>query len=127
MGSDGRGRQPRPGTPAGPATILTPAVPAQQRRDDDQYDFLVGSVIEASDLQRATAEAACCGVATHEALLAMGLASAPAYVSALARTLGVTLAPCDTVFDLKAAGDPGDQDSAGLPATINGVGYRVLC
>src|SRR5262245_62263245 len=90
--ADGRGRQPRPGTPAGPPIMLAPAVPSQQREEDDQYDFLIGSVIDAAALQHAGAEAARSGVTTHQALLAMGLVSAPAYASALARTLGVTLA-----------------------------------
>jgi glycosyltransferase involved in cell wall biosynthesis len=39
----------------------------------------------------------------------------------------MTLAGCDTVFDPNAATHPGDQDGTGLPATIGGVRYRVLC
>jgi glycosyltransferase XagB len=102
-------------------------VPAQQRREDDQYEFLVGSVIDASDLQRASVEATRCGVATHQALLAMGLVSPPAYASALARSFGVTLAGWGAVFDLKAAEHASDPDGTGLPATIAGRRYRVLC
>ena len=130
----GRARQPRPGASAAPPAIIAPVLPAQQRAEEDDCHFLVGSVIDAEALELARAEAARCGVATHEALLALGWVSATAYATALARALGVPLAGWDAAFDLAAAGDSLDPDRAdgsdpgeGLPATLAGRRCRVLC
>jgi len=87
MRSVGRARQPRPGASAAPAAIIAPDLLAQQRAQEDDYRFLVGSVIDAGTLELARVEAARCGVATHEALLAYGSVSATAYAAALARAL----------------------------------------
>ena len=129
MGSVGRARQPRPG--AAPAAIIAPVLLAQQRPDEDGCDFLVGSVIDACALEEARAEAARCGVATHEALIALESVSATAYAAALARALGVPLAGWDAVFDLKPAEEVLDQDGAddggSLQATAAGRRCRVLC
>jgi hypothetical protein len=127
MWSDGRALDARSGTPAEPATILAPDLLAQQPPDGDPYDFLVGSVIDAGTLRLAKAESERCGIATHDALLAMGLVSPTAYVTALARSLGVPLAGWDAAFGLKAAEDVLDPVSMGVPATIAGCAYRVLC
>jgi cellulose synthase/poly-beta-1,6-N-acetylglucosamine synthase-like glycosyltransferase len=133
MGSVGRARQPRPGASAAQAAIIAPALLAQQRAEGDDYDFLVGSVIEAGALELARAEAARCGVATHAALLALGTVPAAVYAATLARALGVPMAGWDTVLDLalaEAAFDPGDPDGAcdggGLTAVIAGRRCHVL-
>jgi cellulose synthase/poly-beta-1,6-N-acetylglucosamine synthase-like glycosyltransferase len=133
MGSVGRARQPRPGASAAPPAIIAPGLPAQQRPEEDDYDFLVGSVADADALELARAEAARCGVATQEALLALGLVSATGYAAALARALGVPLAGWEAVFDVQAAGQGhGPQRRRGaefgdLEATVAGRPCRVLC
>jgi cellulose synthase/poly-beta-1,6-N-acetylglucosamine synthase-like glycosyltransferase len=133
MGSTGRARQPRPGASAAPAAIIAPVLVAQQRAGEDDYDFLVGSVVDAGALDLARAEAARCGVATHEALLAMGLVSATGYAAAVARALGVPVAGWDAVFDTKSIGERLEQDSGcgvefgSLEANVAGRHCRVLC
>jgi glycosyltransferase XagB len=134
MVSAGRVRRPQPGGVAAPAAIIAPVLLAQQRAEEDGCDFLVGSVVEASSLELARAEAARCGVATHQALLALGLVSATAYAAALARALDVPLAGWDAVLDLKPAevalelldGQEG-IDGGDLSATVAGRCCRVLC
>ena len=71
---DGRAPLPRRAAPAPWNGILAPVRRLQQRADLDDYNFLVGSVIDGDALERAGCDARCCGVTTHEALLAMGLA-----------------------------------------------------
>src|SRR5262245_41230013 len=127
MRNDDRVRPSRPGAQVWPTTILTPAFPEQQRPDGGQYDFLVGSVIDEPTLRRASAEAARCGVTTHETLLAMGWLSASDYASALARSLGVPVAGWDTALDLRTGAEGCGLDGAGLPAGIAGRTCRVLC
>jgi glycosyltransferase XagB len=133
MGSVGRARQPRPGASAAPAAIIAPVLLAQQPTNEDDYDFLIGSAIEASALELARAEAARCGVTAHEALLASGMVSATDYAAALARALGVPLAGWDATFDQATADEALDLDcGAGvegghLQATIAGRPFRVLC
>jgi glycosyltransferase involved in cell wall biosynthesis len=133
MGSVGRVRQPRPGASAAPPAIIAPGLLAQQRPAEDDYDFLVASVVDADALELARTEAARCGVATQEALLALGLVSATGYAAALARALGVPLAGWDAVFDVKAAGQRHGSESrrgaefGSLEATVAGRPCRVLC
>ena len=126
MESDERAGQSRPGVP-GAAPILAPVPPAQQPPHQDQYDFLVGSVIDFGALQRAGIEAARWGVTTHEALLAMGWLAPADYASALARRLDVASAGWEAVFKLKSAEETDDREGLGLPSTIAGRPYRVLC
>jgi hypothetical protein len=122
------GRAPWPQSPAlvPPAGTLAPVPVSQQRAELPQYDFLVGSVIDVGTLERAGVEATRYGVATHEALLAMGLAPA-AYASALARRLGVPLVGWEVALDLKTAEDAADLAVAGIPAMVVGRRCRVLC
>jgi glycosyltransferase XagB len=134
MGSVGRARQPRPGASAAPAAIIAPGLLAQQRAEVDDYEFLVGSVIEASALELARCEAVRCGVATHETLLALGTIPATVYAAALACALSVPLAGWDAVLDLELAEEAFDadgpdctDDGRGLTATVAGRRCRVLC
>jgi glycosyltransferase XagB len=117
-----------------PAAIIAPVRLARQRAEEDDYHFLAGSVVDVETLELARAEAVRCGVATHEALLALGAVSATAYATALARALHVPLAGWDAAFDLNAARTLLDADCAdgvdaadGLPATVAGRRCRVLC
>ena len=123
---DGRAPLPRRAAPAPWNGILAPVRRLQQRADLDDYNFLVGSVIDGDALERAGCDARCCGVTTHEALLAMGLAPA-AYASALARRLGVPLVGWEAALELKTAEDAAHIEAAGLPAVIDGRPCRVLC
>lgn len=128
MGSVGRAPQPRPRDSVAPAAIIAPVFPAQQRAAEDDCGFLVGSVIDAGALELARAEAVRCGVATHEALLALGAVSATAYAAAVARVLGVPLAGWHAVLDPEPAdGAPDRTDDTGVAATIAGRPCRVLC
>jgi hypothetical protein len=133
MRSEDRAYRPEPGQ-AGQSGILLPVPLAQQLPDQETYDFLVGSVIDAGDLQRARLEATRCGVATHEALLAGGL-SPTRYAAALASSLGIPLLGWGATFDLELGGletgglegHRADPEGIGLPASAAGARYRVLC
>ena len=57
-------------------------------RDAREYEFLVGRLIDADTLARATRLAAAQGVAPHEALLAYGWVTAEGYTRELGRHLG---------------------------------------
>src|SRR5690606_39107712 len=116
----------RRGPPARQPAILSPPAAPQQRPDPGQYDFLVGTVIDAGTLARAAGEAARCGVATHEALIAMGLPAA-AYAAALAHDLGVPLANWDAEIDLGPAVHSSGVETVGPSATVTGRRCRVLC
>jgi hypothetical protein len=98
----------------------------RQQGDLDDCNFLVGSVIDATALERAGCEARRCGVATHEALLAMGLPPAT-YAWALAGRLGIPLVGWEVALDLKTAENAAHMEAAGLPAVIDGRPCRVLC
>jgi hypothetical protein len=106
--------------------ILAPVLTSQQRADLHQYEFLVGNVINVTTLEQAGVEARRCGVATHEALLAMGLAPA-SYASALARRLGVPLVGWETRLDLQPLADRFRPGAVGVPAVLGGQPCRVLC
>jgi glycosyltransferase involved in cell wall biosynthesis len=117
---------PRPAAPAPWNGILAPVRPLQQQGDLTDCDFLVGSVVDSDTLARARLEAMRCGVATHEALLAAGLAPA-SYASALARRLRIPLMGWEAALDLRTAKDAAHLGAAGLPAVVDGQPCRVLC
>jgi len=58
---------------------------------EQQYSFLLGSLIDAATLERADAEARRCGVGLHDILLAAGWISEADYAAAVAGRLGVPL------------------------------------
>jgi len=118
--------------PANPGGILArsrwpaqPAPPPRSLRIEDQYAFLVGSLVDLATLQDAEAEALDSGVATYEVLLAGGLVSEPDYAAALARRLGVAVASWDVELELI---DPARTQGTdlGLPARIAGRSCRLL-
>jgi cellulose synthase/poly-beta-1,6-N-acetylglucosamine synthase-like glycosyltransferase len=129
-GSTGRGdgRRPRalPGAPTRQDAILAPDLLPQQPPDLNQYQFLVGSVIDAGTLARAAAEAARCGVATHEVLLARGLPPT-VYAAALAQSLGVPLVGWEATLHVDTAEEAAGADVIGVPAAVAGRSYRILC
>ena len=98
-----------------------------QVSSDNQYAFLVGTVIGGATLAIAEAEAHRCEVAPHEVLLSTGALPQTAYTSALAHRLGVPVANWDAAFDLKTHEDGDDVKGLGLAAHIGGRPCRVLC
>lgn len=126
MPSDGRVSLPRSAALGRPSGILPPVLVPQQPADLHQCDFLVSSVIDSHTLEQAGREALRCGVATHAALLAMGMAPT-AYATALAHHLGVACIGWETALDLKTAEEAEGAEQVGLPATVHGRPCRVLC
>jgi glycosyltransferase XagB len=123
-----RGRVSIPGTSV--ARMRRSAQPARVPRPPlrlpaPEYDFLVDVLIDRAALESAGAEAARCGVAVHDVLLASGRISQVDYASALAATLGVPLA------DWNDALEPDwprhiPADGIGLCARVAGRSCRVL-
>lgn len=92
---------------------------------EHEYAFLVGTLIDRATLDRAAAEAAQCGVATHEVLLTTGQISQLDYAAALARRLGVPAVSWNAPLDLTdAVGET--MAEMGLPARLAGRLCRIL-
>jgi hypothetical protein len=106
-----RGPQPQP-------QLLT-------RPAEHEYAFLVGTLLDRTALARAEAEAAQCGVATHDLLVATGQVSQLDYAAALGRWLGVPVVAWNAPLDLADAAHEPATD-IGLPARLAGRPCRVL-
>jgi cellulose synthase/poly-beta-1,6-N-acetylglucosamine synthase-like glycosyltransferase len=89
------------------------------------YAFLLGTVIDRATFAWAHDEAAACGCAIHDVLLAAGAVSQDQYVAALARSLGVPVVAWDAKLDLAGA-PPRPTGEIGLPGVWRGRSYRVL-
>ena len=102
-----------------------PARAPQPYPTEHEYAFLVGPLMDRTTLERAEAEAAHCGVATHEVLVATGRVSQLDYANALGRRLGVPVVSWNARLDLvDAAHRPATE--IGLPARLDGRPCGVL-
>ena len=92
----------------------------------DEYAFLVDSLLDRATLARAEREAVQSGVATHAVLLAAGWISQADYAAGLAQALGVEVALWDLVIDGDSAAMLEAEAAQGLPAVVRDSPCRVL-
>ncbi|HJU31480.1 MAG TPA: glycosyltransferase [Hyphomicrobiaceae bacterium] len=107
--------------PAQPLRAAMPPVPRSLR----EYDFLLDVAIDRAALEAAGAEAARCGVAVHEVLLACGRVTQDDYAAILAEALGVPLAGWNDALELDWPGHI-PVDGIGFCARAAGGPCRVL-
>lgn len=103
------------------ATAFAPSGQQPER----EYAFLLGTLIDPETLARAAAEAALCGVATHDVLMARGTVSQLDYAVALARRLDVAIVSWDAQIEITGIAQQSATDT-GLSASVGGQFCRLL-